>query len=205
MRKIRSLILILLGVFFLLVTPHPVIAGPQCDALEGTCRIGMCLDEETSKGRVDCFFDPQGWVTEVCCVKGEAGCKKDLELCNNPGECCSGRCEGDRCLPVVAPPPPPAPGGCDDGEIQTAIGPINVCSPQDFVASILKLAIGIGGGIAMLLIIFGGIQILTSAGNPEKVKAGKELITSAIAGLLLIVFSVFILRIIGVEILDIFE
>ena len=96
---------------------------------------------------------------------------------------------------------------CDnpDEEIETAIGCINVKSPEGFVSNILTLAIGIGGGLAVLLIIFGGIQILTSAGNPEKIQAGKELITSAIAGLVLIVFSVFILRIIGVEILDIFK
>lgn len=87
--------------------------------------------------------------------------------------------------------------------VPTAIGCIDISGPSEFVDTVLKLAIGLAGGIAMLLIIFGGIQILTSAGNPEKVKAGKEMITSAIAGLLLIVFSVFILRIIGVEVLDI--
>ncbi|MBU3957161.1 pilin [Patescibacteria group bacterium] len=103
-------------------------------------------------------------------------------------------------------PSPLPPTGCDDPDaIPTAIGCINVKSPEGFVGSILTLAIGIGGGIAMLLIIFGGIQILTSAGNPEKIQAGKELITSAIAGLILIVFSVFILRIIGVEVLEIFK
>lgn len=89
--------------------------------------------------------------------------------------------------------------------IPTAIGCIDISGPGQFVNEVLKLAIGLAGGIAMLLIIFGGIQILTSGGNPEKVKAGKELITSAIAGLLLIVFSVFILRIIGVEVLGIFD
>lgn len=88
-------------------------------------------------------------------------------------------------------------------EINTAIGKIDVENPKSFVESILTLAIGIGGGIATLLIIFGGFQVLTSSGNPEKVQAGKEMITSAITGLLLIVFAVFILRIIGVEILGI--
>lgn len=86
--------------------------------------------------------------------------------------------------------------------ISTALGCINV-SGTDFVTTLLNFGIGIAGGIAFLLIIFGGFQILTSAGNPERLNAGKELISSAITGLLMIIFSVFLLRIIGVDILGI--
>lgn len=87
-------------------------------------------------------------------------------------------------------------------EIDTAIG----CIPTDFTGlfnSFFTLGIGIAGGIAFLLILFGGFQILTSAGNPERLAAGKELVTSAITGLLMIIFSVFLLRVIGVDILGI--
>ena len=87
-------------------------------------------------------------------------------------------------------------------QISTAIG----CIPTDFqgfIGKFLGLGIGIGGGIAFLLILFGGFQILMSAGNPEKLNAGKELVTSAITGLLLIIFSLFILRLIGFNILGI--
>ena len=92
---------------------------------------------------------------------------------------------------------------CQNGEgINTALGCIYT-EPSTFVKSLLRLAIGIGGGIAFLLMIFGGFQIILSGGNPEKVKAGKEMITSAIAGLLLIIFSIFILRVIGYDILAI--
>ena len=71
------------------------------------------------------------------------------------------------------------------------------------VNKILKTAIAIGGVIAFILIIIGGLQIILSAGNPDRVKAGKELITSAITGLILIIFAVLILRIIGYDILQI--
>ncbi|PIZ48042.1 hypothetical protein COY29_04345, partial [Candidatus Woesebacteria bacterium CG_4_10_14_0_2_um_filter_39_14] len=66
---------------------------------------------------------------------------------------------------------------------------------------VLKWAVGIGGGIAFLLIIYAGFMIMTSAGNPERLKAGQELLTSAISGLILLIFSVVILKIIGVDIL----
>lgn len=94
-------------------------------------------------------------------------------------------------------------GDCgSETEVDTAIG----CIPTDFGGLFTKffsLGIGIAGGIAFLLILFGGFQILTSAGNPEQLAAGKELVTSAITGLLMIIFSVFLLRVIGVDILGI--
>lgn len=84
----------------------------------------------------------------------------------------------------------------------TAIGCIPT-NPSQFIAKILTIGIGLAGGIAFLLILFGGFQILTSTGNPEQLNAGRELVSSAIAGLLLIIFSVFILKVIGVNILGI--
>lgn len=84
----------------------------------------------------------------------------------------------------------------------TAIGCIET-EPSKFIAKFLTLGIGLAGGIAFLLILFAGFQILTSAGNPEQLNAGKELMGSSIAGLLLIIFSIFLLRVIGVNILGI--
>jgi len=86
--------------------------------------------------------------------------------------------------------------------VWTAFGCIST-DPSSFVGSILGVAIGIGGGVAFLLILFGGFQILTSAGNPEQLTAGRELVTSAITGLLLIIFSIFLLKLIGYNIFGI--
>lgn len=94
----------------------------------------------------------------------------------------------------------PDPNG--DG-ILTALGCIPIKDPTRFVAWLLKFAIGIGGGVAMLLIIVGAFQVMTSSGNPENLKKGQEKITSAIAGLIFIIFSVFLLKLIGVNILNI--
>lgn len=92
---------------------------------------------------------------------------------------------------------------CGNGKsINTAIGCIDP-SGSGIFQSFFAIGSGIAGGIAFLLIILGGFQMMTSAGNPEQLNAGKELVTSAVAGLLLIIFSVFILRIIGVDILGI--
>jgi hypothetical protein len=74
-------------------------------------------------------------------------------------------------------------------------------SSEEFLSDILRWAVGIGGGIAFLLILYAGFMIMTASGNPERLKAGQELLTSAISGLILLIFSVFILKFIGIDIL----
>lgn len=86
--------------------------------------------------------------------------------------------------------------------IWTAIGCIPATQSGLF-EKIFTLGLSIAGGIAFLLILFGGFQILASAGNPEQLNAGRELVSSAVAGLLLIIFSVFLLRLVGYDILRI--
>lgn len=102
----------------------------------------------------------------------------------------------------------PAWAACEDGagnpipEIKTGLG--NICpSPTGLVTFVLDLALMTTGGIAMLLLIYGGFKVLTSSGDPKAVMEGRETITSAVAGLLLILFSVAILNIIGYNILGI--
>lgn len=92
--------------------------------------------------------------------------------------------------------------GKNDGII-TALGCIPTQDPTKFAGWILKIAIGLGGGIAFLLIVFGAFQVITSSGNPESVKKGTEMITAAISGLIFIIFSLFLLKLIGVNILNI--
>ena len=93
-------------------------------------------------------------------------------------------------------------GDCGDKSIDTAIGCLNVLSGQDqFLGAILKWAVGIGGGIAFLLIVYAGFMIMSAAGSPDRLKAGQELLTSALSGLILLVFSLFILKFIGIDIL----
>lgn len=102
----------------------------------------------------------------------------------------------------------PAWAACEDGagnpipEIKTGLG--DICpSPTGLVTFVLDLALMTTGGIAMLLLIYGGFKVLTSSGDPKAVMEGRETITSAVAGLLLVLFSVAILQIIGFNILGI--
>ncbi len=69
--------------------------------------------------------------------------------------------------------------------------------------TVFSLAISLAGVFALLCIIFSAFSLQISQGNPEKIKKAQELLTSCIMGLMLIIFSVFILRLIGVSILKI--
>lgn len=106
-------------------------------------------------------------------------------------------------LSPVAPVDLTGEGTCTGTRISTAIGCIPYGDPNSFIAWFLKWAIGIAGGIAFLMIIFSGFQIMTSSNNPQQLQTGRELLTGAVSGLILIVFSVVLLKLIGVDILGI--
>lgn len=146
-----------------------------------------------------------GLIGEPCC--NLAGSPPDS--CKTGLQCSNGSCIA---IPGQSPPPPrggtPPPvllemqGDCGNDSISTAIGCIPVLgSTNEFLSSILSWAVGVGSGIAFLLMLYAGFMIMTATGNPERIKAGQELLTSAIAGLILLIFAVFILRFIGVDIL----
>jgi len=92
---------------------------------------------------------------------------------------------------------------CASGEgVETALGclPFNV---NDLTVEILQKLVPILGAVALLLMIYGSFLITTSAGNPDKAKTGREVITAAISGLIFTIFSLFLLRFIGIDILHI--
>lgn len=86
--------------------------------------------------------------------------------------------------------------------IKTAIGCIHT-NPAEFVKDFLKFAVAIAGGLAFLMMLLGAFGMLTSGGNPESLNAGRERLTSAIIGLLFVIFAVLLMQIIGISILNI--
>jgi hypothetical protein len=90
----------------------------------------------------------------------------------------------------------------DNPAIATAIGCIHT-NPAEFTKDIMKFVLGIAGGLAFLMMLLGAFQILSSADNPDTLKAGRERLTSAVIGLLLVIFAILLLQIIGIGILDI--
>ncbi|OGM28038.1 hypothetical protein A2627_00655 [Candidatus Woesebacteria bacterium RIFCSPHIGHO2_01_FULL_39_28] len=114
--------------------------------------------------------------------------------------------------PYPTVPPPPLfcdssnnPTGTLTNRLYTAIGCIPYWSTAQITGFLLKWALGIGGGIAFLMIVYAGFMIMTSRGDPGRLKAGQELLTAAIAATIMMIFSVIILRLIGVDLLGVLK
>lgn len=84
--------------------------------------------------------------------------------------------------------------------LYTAVGCIGADS-DSIVTRLVRIGLGIAGGVALLMILAGSFMFSTSQGDPKKASEAKELITSAVIGLVFIIFSVTLLQFIGVTIL----
>ncbi|MCR4264062.1 MAG: hypothetical protein NUV98_05100 [Candidatus Roizmanbacteria bacterium] len=84
----------------------------------------------------------------------------------------------------------------------TVIGCVET-TPGGFVVKALQFVTTVAGGIIFVILLYGSFLVLTSAGDPVQLTKGKSLIRSGIVSLLLILFSVLILRFIGVTLLQI--
>ena len=89
--------------------------------------------------------------------------------------------------------------------INTAIGCIPITQPESIAAFFIKWGVRIAGGIAVLIFLAAGLQFIISSGDPKKVQSARELFMAALTGLLMIIFCVFLLRLIGFNILQIFQ
>lgn len=172
----------------------------SCAIFNGITNQGSC------EGKHDCISEE---VVNDCTNKNVLNqCPAGFPVdCGRGFQCCKTQ---ERCdlLPVNAGSicnnmPEECSSCLEQGNVWTALGCIPTNSLNAFIRWALNKIVFVASGIAFLLMVFGAIQILTSAGNPEKVKAGSELITSALSGLLFIILSFFLLKLIGVDILQI--
>lgn len=88
----------------------------------------------------------------------------------------------------------------ETGGIYTAIGCIDP-TPTGIITGLIRIALGVMGGVALLQMIYVGL--LYQMGNTEKIKGARDQLIATLTGIALLVFSVLILRILGVNILDI--
>jgi hypothetical protein len=121
-----------------------------------------------------------------------------LPYCINPFTCVAGTCMVAGYIAAGQP-------WCDfispDSGIRTAIG----CVPpttQEMIVTLTNWGTGLAGGLALIMIIYAAITITTASGDARKIQAGREMILSALGGLVLIVLAVVLLQFFGTQILN---
>ncbi|PIW06772.1 hypothetical protein COW38_04265 [Candidatus Collierbacteria bacterium CG17_big_fil_post_rev_8_21_14_2_50_45_7] len=85
-------------------------------------------------------------------------------------------------------------------QISTGLGCLST-STSGFTSTLLTFLASTAGAISLVIMLIATIQIMTGGDNAEQVKKGKELFTGAITGLLFIIFSVTLLKIIAGDII----
>lgn len=69
------------------------------------------------------------------------------------------------------------------------VTPTGNLSIESVLTSVIYWILGISGGIAVLFLILGGLQYITSSGNKDKAEQAKQTILYAVIGLIVIALS----------------
>jgi hypothetical protein len=92
---------------------------------------------------------------------------------------------------------------CSDKKgIWTAIGCIDQ-DPKSMIGRLITIGTGIVGGVFLLRVLAAAFMLTTSQGDVKKTSEAKEMITEAIVGVIVIIFSVTLIQFFGSDILKI--
>ncbi|MDD5291267.1 MAG: pilin [Patescibacteria group bacterium] len=75
--------------------------------------------------------------------------------------------------------------GGTQGDVENTIG-LGAKDPREIAASIINIALGFLGIVAVIIILLGGFKWMTAGGNEDKVEEAKKLIFAGIIGLIII-------------------
>lgn len=74
--------------------------------------------------------------------------------------------------------------------LQNPLG--DVSTPQALIGRVLNSVFGVVGSIALLMFVYGGLVWMTSSGNADKVKKGRDILIWSAIGLV-VIFSAYAL------------
>lgn len=206
------------------------VRGSICDASlkdPGDCADGLVCQDESSKcvraqaglGNV-CYKcrAEYAWNGQYCADSSNNTCiaPESRAYCAEGSSCTQGKgcqknteqppAEQEKLTPLKTPCEKSLSGTVEDGVectgVFSGLGRLPT-DPLELIPKILEVILGVAGGIVVLLIIRTGYKLMFSQGNPEKVQEAKDELTSAIVGLLFIIFSFVLLQFITNDLLKI--
>jgi len=127
--------------------------------------------------------------TSYCCKPASGGAPTGGAPTTPSGQTGAGGAaagsSGANTTPVLAPGGTGATTVNLGGIQKSVVGTESKTTPADvakFIGRIIQSILSVIGAFALLLVVFGGLSILTSHGNPEGISKGKKTITWAIIG-----------------------
>lgn len=173
---------------------NPDLDPPLCNPDTTYCKL---LDFLTGYSAVQ----PKGQLLSACLRTGERyTCESGIP--NTQDETCL-------CQPQTTPSYDTAlvvSTGCTGGKgfVSSAIGCIPYLNPSMTTQFFLRWSLGVGGGVALFLIAVSAVKIMTVKGDVRRLQDAKDTLSSATAGLVLILLSVFLLRFISEQLIQLF-
>lgn len=166
----------------------------------GDYKLKFMVDNSTVYGGTGLLHDRSNLVCEKnfrVCPAGDATCSS-FSASSATGDyaiCASNLNPGSQALTECS--------SCyNSGGIWTAIGCISQ-DPRSLISKIINVALGISGGITLVVILISAFSLTISGGDVKKTSDAKEWLTAAIMGLIFIILSVSILEFIGTTVLRI--
>ncbi len=167
-KKIATLFLAVFGLLFFILPSLNVVQAKTYPSYEACIadNTGKQASDPTYNGESFCeTFPPQGSSSTPppAAGTGSSAVKCDSGFKFNAGTCI---------------PDSPATGGLFDTQ---SIGQL--------ITNVLKILLGLAGMLAVALIVVGGFQYISSAGNAEQAEKGKNTLVNAVIGLVIVMVS----------------
>lgn len=172
----------------------------QCDAC------GLCKNTKRSEGASAVYTRPANWDSCVRCIYPELTLQKpcSVSVVNSRLQAVSpAYCDT---LIISGTPIQPAQGRqyTDVGCISVSNGSfIDGGASVDVVKRMLDIVTTITGGIGMVFLLRGALQLLLSRGNPDAIREGRKTIINAFIGVAFTLFALFIFRFVAQDVLRI--
>ena len=159
---------ITVAVLSLLILLTPMIASAERPSW-------ACFSPDIGDGRVfwGCVCSPEE-CDNICEQKAEFGCKFASPTAENP---CTKTCSDE--APVIT-------GGSQSFKPKVLENPLTVDSIPKVIGRAIQIFTGVSGSVALLMFVYGSFLLMTSRGEPEKVKKGKDAMKMAVLGLIII-------------------
>lgn len=187
---------------------NPACAAPGqtlecCDSPAWRCWQGKCSQDPNCSTSSSTFCTPgDGKCCDSApcvgghCSSGSGGASGGVTLCKGTGcggDCGAGRsCNGGFCSAEADPACTPKPV---DFSKYGYSGP-EISNLSGLLAAIFNILYAIGLAIGIFMIVKSGYALMTSQGEPNAVRTAQEDLTSAVLGILFILLSITILRVI---------